>query len=116
MNNSSIRRSRRTPTEWAALVEQASKSSLSAKRFCEQAGVSVQSLYAWRAKLQATQPARGFTPVVVASRSSDSGKQSPSCGIEIVLRNGRIVRVRDNGIDVHALRSVLEVAEGQAAC
>lgn len=117
MNTSSIRRSRRTPTEWAVLVEQASKSPLSTKRFCEQAAVSVQSLYSWRAKLRAAAPPpRGFTPVVMTPQNVAASEGKPACSFEIELRNGRIVRVSGNGVDLHALRSVIEVAEGRTAC
>jgi transposase-like protein len=117
MNTSSIRRSRRTPTEWAALVEQASTSPLSTKRFCEQAGVSVQSLYSWRAKLRAAEtPPLGFTPILMTPQNGAASENEPACCFEIELRNGRIVRVSGKGVDMHTLRSVIEVAEGGTAC
>lgn len=114
MKTTQPRRSRRSASEWALLVEEFKTSSLTLTAFCEQADVSLSQFYNWRRKLRAD-AARvdgGFTPVRLRAASATS--QSPVGGrIEVRLKNGRIVRVV-GAVDAQVLREVMLMAEGGA--
>jgi transposase-like protein len=114
MNKTPIRRNRRSPREWASIVEQSFESQLSVGRFAAEAGVSIQSLYAWRRKLR--MPSAGFTPVVVKPLEAQKEAASAECLFEIELRNGCVVRVRGADVDERALRTILAVTGSRGSC
>jgi transposase len=104
--------------EWAERVARWEASSLSAAAFAARERLSAKSLVWWRWKLRAS-PSRptasplDFLPVRVVRTAT--GRPSTAGPIEIVLPNGRIVRV-PVGFDETELERVLAVASGSVAC
>jgi len=102
--------------EWTRRVERWEKSGLSAEAFAAREQLKARQLYWWSWKLRSLQPGasappRGSAPVefvpvhVVDSATPAVDSDSP---IEIVLSNGRVVRVRA-GVDTALLGRVLSV-------
>jgi hypothetical protein len=84
------------------------KSSLTARQYAEQEGISHWSLYTWATSLNrqvAKDEAPAFLPVEVIEAPA------PVEPIDLVLGNGRVVRV-SCGFDSTTLSRVIEVAEG----
>ncbi len=103
--------------EWAERVARWEASGLSAAAFAARERLAARSLVWWRWKLRASpSPAASpldFLPVRVVSTAA--ARPSTAEPIEIVLPNGRIVRV-PVGFDEAELERVLAVASGSAAC
>jgi transposase-like protein len=69
-------------------------SGLSVRAFCQAEGVSVPSFYGWRRKLdQADRENPAFLPVHVVTEEAEEAKEPTTRGIEIVLANGRCLRI-----------------------
>jgi len=107
-----------TRAEWAKRVEQWEASGLSAAAFAKRERLVAKRLVWWRWKLRASPSARAaspldFLPVRVVSTAT--ARPSTAGSIEIVLPNGRIVRV-PAGFDEGDLERVLVVASGSASC
>jgi transposase len=103
--------------EWAERVARWEASGLSAGAFAARERLAAKSLVWWRWKLRASpSPASSpldFLPVrVVSTAAARSVTAGP---IEVVLPNGRIVRV-PAGFDEADLERVLVVASGSGAC
>lgn len=104
--------------EWVERVARWEASGLSAAAFAARERLAVKSLVWWRWKLRAsssvpTASPLDFLPVrVVRTATARSSTAGP---IEIVLPNGRVVRV-PVGFDEAELERVLAVASGSAAC
>ena len=84
------------------------KSSLTARQYAKQEGISHWSLYTWATSLNrqvAKDEAPAFLPVEVIEAPA------PVEPIDLVLGNGRVVRV-SCGFDSTTLSRVIEVAEG----
>jgi transposase len=109
-----------TRAEWSARVKKWKRSGLAVEEFARREGIDAKLLGWWRWKLGSTQiaasviaPEPRFLPVhVMASQSPPAATP-----IEIVLRNGWVVRVSP-GFDAATLERVLAVTgtEGEAAC
>src|SRR5690349_9727080 len=106
-----------TRAEWAERVARWEASELSAAEVAAREGILRKRLVWWRWRLQssprpASVPPLDFVPVrVVAPAARPSGGGGP---IEIVLPNGRVVRV-PAGFDATELERVLAVAS-EGAC
>jgi hypothetical protein len=109
------RRARRAAAEWSSIIERWRASGLTARAFSEEAGVAMASLYLWRKQLGtsvrqdaategALKPSAAFSEIRLAATQSHGGR------VEIVARNGRVVRV-DGDVSVQTLRSVLMAVE-----
>jgi hypothetical protein len=88
-------------------------SGLSVRAFCARHGLASASFYAWRRVLErraAEQPA--FLPVRVVT---DATPASQASALEIVLLDGRAVRVAP-GLGAATLRQLLAVLEGEGPC
>lgn len=133
MNNTAQIRRHRTASEWQDIVRMAEQSDLSVKKFCEQQNINPSGFYAWRKRLQKKAETRGFTPVVLttevtpdarkplrdshaATRDSTAVSRGHAPPIEIVLLNGRVVRVHGALHNAATLQAVLHLAEGGATC
>jgi transposase len=100
---------------WRLIVARWKRSGLSARAFCRAEGVNEPMFYWWRKELirrDQLKPKPAFLPV----RVLDDKPQSPMGNVEIVLANGRCVRV-GVGFDPHTLVRVVELLEdGGQSC
>ena len=110
------RRPRRSSSDWALLVEQSKTSSLPLSEFCRQADVSLSQLYHWRRKLRAAAVpvGEGFTPIRLRAPGQEAAAL-PGGSIEVLLQNGRVVRVV-GVVDTRLLSDVIVTAEVGAPC
>ena len=92
---------------WRAQVAQQERSRQSVKQFCEAQGITEQSFYVWRKRLQ-KQPAMRFALVETTARERQS---TGDAGLELMLGRGERLRISP-GVDSALLRTVLEVLRG----
>src|SRR3954451_3060304 len=98
---------------WRLVLARWNRSGLSGRAFCLAEGLSVPSLYWWRRELQRRdQPKSAFRPVHGLADKAES----PAGSIEVVLANGRCLRV-GAGFDPRTLVQVVELLEeGGRSC
>jgi transposase len=99
---------------WRTVLARWRRSELSVRAFCQAEGVSEPTFYMWRRKLDRTQPKPpAFLPVHIVSE----GVEPPVIrGIEIVLTNGRCLRVQP-GFDPTTLVILIDLLEpGRSSC
>jgi len=106
-----LKKGRWTSSDARAVLAAHRGSGLSLTAFARQRGLQVQRLILWRKRLAILRPTEAvapqrFVPVVVTSRSEPAA-------IEVVLRGGHRVHVRD-GFDAAVLARVIEVLEHKA--
>jgi transposase-like protein len=89
--------------EARAILKHLDASGLSVGEFAARYGLETQRLYRWRAQLASPGPAAAPRFVEI--------ERSPGVAIEVVLRSGHVVRVRD-GFGEDALRRVVAVLDG----
>jgi hypothetical protein len=128
-------RTRSRETQWRKVLAEWAKSGLTQTAFCRERGVSLSAFGWWKGELARRDAERGskrkakrhasgsrgrttgFLPVrVVGSRESGSaggqvGLGDGSAGLEVVLVNGRRVRV-GSAVDAELLATVVRVLEG----
>jgi len=92
--------------EARAILKHLEGSGLSVREFAARYGLETQRLYRWRAQLASRGPAAA-PPFVEIERS-------PGVAIEVVLRSGHVIRVRD-GFGEDALRRVVAVLDGASS-
>lgn len=99
---------------WRMVLARWRRSGLSVRAFCLAEGVSEPSFYVWRRKLdQADLKKPAFLPVHVIT---EQVKEPVTPGIEIVLANGRCLRVGP-GFDPQTLVKLVDLLEaGGASC
>jgi transposase len=99
---------------WRPVLARWRRSGLSVRAFCRAEGISEPSFYVWRRKLdQADHKKPAFLPVHVVT---EEAKQPATRDIEIVLANGRCLRVGP-GFDPHTLVTLVELLEaGGTSC
>lgn len=99
---------------WRIILARWRRSGLSVRAFCQAEGVSEPKFYSWRRALEApAQPPPAFLPVDVVGAA---GVPPALAVIEVVLANGRCLRVRP-GFDPHTLVTLVALLEtGEAAC
>ena len=105
-------RDQRKEQQWRRWIQSWRASGLSVRAFCVRHGLAQPSFYAWRRELQrraAEQPA--FVPVRVVPDDVSAGDGS----VEVVLRDGRMVRVGP-GFDAATLLQVVAVLEERLPC
>lgn len=88
------------------------RSGISLARFAREHRVEAARVARWAARLRAAEGAIRFHPVRVVGAALEGEGSAP---LEIVLRDGRRVRV-PRGFDAEDLHRVLEVLEGRTAC
>ena len=106
------KRQRRTVSERAALVEQWEQSGLPAREFAAQQKLRASSLYLWRRKLKSASKSKlatsehkpAFSELRLTTAQPEPGR------IEIVTRNGRVVRVHGD-ISIRSLEQVIAAVE-----
>jgi transposase-like protein len=103
-------------TEWAERVRQAEASGLSIPAFAAKHQLSKSALYYWRHRLAAEAAEAQASPPPSAStalafvRLEPLAQQSAAEPIEVLLRNGRVVRV-PLAFDEGVLARVIDIAE-----
>jgi transposase len=107
-------RDRGREPHWRRVLARWRRSGLSVRAFCRAEGISEPSFYVWRRKLdQADHKKPAFLPVHVVT---EQAKQPATRDIEIVLANGRCLRVGP-GFDPHTLVTLVDLLEaGAASC
>ena len=100
---------------WRGLLRQWRRSGLTPREFCDQQGISQPSFYAWRREIalrdhQATTIPQPATPTFVKLALDPAALSA----IEIVLGDGRLLRVRP-GFDTALLRQLLHLLE-ESSC
>jgi transposase-like protein len=98
--------------QWRRWIAQWRTSGLSVRHFCARHGLATASFYAWRRRLQQ----RAIdVPAVVPVQVVADAPLPPSSALELVLADGRIVRVAP-GFDAATLRQLLTALEGEGPC
>ena len=93
---------------WRQVVARWKRSGLGVSAFCQREGLNQATFYRWRWELQRRdQPKPAFLPVRVLAEKPEP----PAGGIEVVLANGRCLRVAA-GFDPQTLVRVVELLEG----
>jgi hypothetical protein len=99
---------------WRRVLARWRRSGLSVRAFCRAEGVNEPRFYWWRRKLgqvEPKQPEPAFVPVhVVTEPADDLGTR----GIEVVLANGRCLRVGP-GFDPHTLVTLVDLLEDRGS-
>jgi hypothetical protein len=106
---------------WRKVIGEAARSGVSIRRFCQQRRLKQSQFYWWQRELEKRQQAR-----TLASQSRSKAAKEPrqatfalvsedggdlgSAGIELVLRDGRRLRI-GKGVDEETLRTVVGVLE-----
>ena len=105
-------RDERKEHEWRRWIAQWQRSGLSVAAFCARHGLSTANFYAWRRVLQRrTAAPAAFVPVHVVADTP----QAPVSALELVLAEGRTVRVAP-GFDAATLRQLLAVLREERPC
>ena len=109
-------RNSRKEQQWRRWLQQWQRSGQSVRAFCGSHGLSEPSFYAWRRELQRrgeqqAEQAPAFLPVRILPEES----ARPAYPFEVILANGRILRVAGGG-DRATLQHLLAVLEEAASC
>src|SRR5450432_2818406 len=98
---------------WRLILARWKRSGLAIRAFCRAEGVNEPMFYWWRRELQRRDQAKpAFLPVHVLAEEAEP----PARGIEVVLANGRCLRV-GVGFDPQTLVQVVELLEdGGRSC
>jgi len=119
----SRKRPRRSRAEWVEEVRRWRESGQSASEYAAEHGLHAGTLGGWASKVRGVEAAKSggrrgreslFVPLRVAHVSPTSAKAG-SGEIEVVLLNGRRVRVSGN-FDDEAVARLLSIVEGGARC
>ena len=99
---------------WRAIVARWRRSGRSVREFCQAEGLSEPSFYAWRRKLTRVEPhgpvaAPAFLPVQIVANEEC---RPTTGGIEVVLANGRCLRVAP-GFDLPTLVTLVDLLEAR---
>jgi len=121
MGNTKTKAARRSREQWVAEVARWRKSGLNSTEYAREHGLNRSTLLGWSFKAGATAvqpetstPAR-FLPVRVRDCDSVKSVNSSPSHIEIVLGNGRLIRVA-GAVDASELARVLAAVEGGIGC
>lgn len=106
---------------WRRVIGEAARSGVSIRRFCQQRRLKQSQFYWWQRRLKERQQARAFGGESRGKGTKDAGEATfalvsedggevGSAGIELVLRDGRRLRI-GKGVDEQTLRTVVGVLE-----
>ncbi len=125
------RRSRRSPAQWAEIVERWRASNQSAEEFAKENDVGADGLWRWSSRLRIARPLRAvesgqqasprvaprFVEVEVARPTQPVGESTAAArGIVIEWPGGPTVRVSGGGVDRGSLVAVLQALAEVAPC
>jgi hypothetical protein len=104
------RRTRRSRDWWRRFIEEWPRSGRTQAAYCREHGVALGSFCWWRSRFRSkTSPS--FLPVTIVPPRASSPPSAPS-PLEVVLRSGHLVRIRE-GFDAALLREVVIALEGE---
>ena len=89
--------------EWAERIAAQQRSGASVKQFCKEQGLTEGSFYAWRKRLQKTEPVR----FALVDRGAARQEPAREAALGLVLATGERLRIAA-GVDSATLRTVLE--------
>lgn len=92
---------------WREIVERQRASGSTVAAFCRDNGIATSSFFAWKRKL-------GDPPAAFVEAAVVDTPPAPRASIEVLLRNGRRVRVGRRGFDRGLLAEVVAALEGIA--
>lgn len=106
---------------WGRVIGEAARSGVSIRRFCQQRQIRESQFYWWQRELKKRQQARALRKRNTSKATKDTGEatfalvsedggEMGSSGIELVLRDGRRLRIA-RGVDEETLRTVVGVLE-----
>jgi hypothetical protein len=106
---------------WRRVIGEAARSGVSIRRFCQQRQIRKSQFYWWQRELKKRQEERALgsgnrrnCPKAAGQATfalvSEDGGEVGSAGIELVLRDGRRLRI-GKGVDEETLRTVVGVLE-----
>jgi transposase len=99
-------------SHWRQVLARWRRSGLSVRAFCRAEGVNEPQFYWWRRKLGQVEPKEpAFVPVHVVTDPAD---EPATRGIEVVLANGRCLRVGP-GFDPHTLVTLVDLLEARGS-
>jgi len=90
--------------EWAERIAAQQRSGMSVKQFCKEQGLTEYSFYAWRKRLQESEPVR----FALVERSVRRQERTTEPALELVLATGERLRI-GAGVDTATLRIVLDL-------
>lgn len=102
-----------TWSKWRGLVGEQRDSGKSVAAFCRERGLPVSQMFAWRRRLAEPGTAQFVEIEVKSSAAPPAVEPARSAAIEVRLGRGRSLVV-EPGFDVHHLRALLSVLEGEA--
>ena len=88
--------------QWRERIAEQQRSGTSIKQFCRERGLAQHSFYAWRKRLQRSEPVR----FAVVDRGLRLEATMDTC-VELILPTGERLRIA-GGVDATTLRTVLE--------
>jgi hypothetical protein len=104
MTRSTVARKLGTRDEdWRTQISAQERSGISVKQFCQQQGLTEQSFYYWRKRLQTTTTSMRFALVEAEPRRGTA----EHAALELVLTTGERLRI-SAGVEAATLRQVLE--------
>lgn len=105
---------------WAKVIREAARSGQSIREFCRQRKLKEGQFYWWQQKLRKRREDRALRRRGGAKPQSEAGRfalvsdePGPDAGIELVLGDGRRVRI-SRGVDEETLRTVLSAVGSEA--
>jgi hypothetical protein len=121
MQGQEKRRDMEKERHWRKVIREAARSGVSIRQFCQQRKLKESQFYWWQRKLKERQQARAFGSGSTSKATKDAsqatfalvsedGGELGSAGIELVLRDGRRLRI-GKGVDEDTLRTVVGVLE-----
>ena len=90
--------------QWAERIAAQQRARISVKQFCKEQGLTEYSFYAWRKRLQQTEPVR----FALVDRSPRRQERAVEAALELVLATGERLRI-GAGVDTATLRTVLDL-------
>jgi len=106
---------------WRRVIGEAARSGISIRQFCQQRKLKESQFYWWQRELKKREQACAFGSGNSSKSTKDTGQATfalvseesgelGSSGIELVLRDGRRLRI-GKGVDEETLRTVVGVLE-----
>ena len=103
---------RRTREEIRQVVREFRRSGLSDLEFAKKAGIQPQHLRRWNLREKTTEGNAGLVRVKLRSSAAEAASSIGDDRVEVVLRNGRVLRVPQN-LEQTRLLELIEMLEKQ---